>query len=158
MLRRTIQFASLFLLATCAGTAEMPEAPRVAMPDADAAWSFDTVAAELADASCPAGTAPAPSVPISITAHSIDLGPAEEVARRLPDGATFAGGWELTADNASFGGLSDLALDSNGDLLAVVDDGDRPPFVVRDYTSFCVAKRGFDVNVGLLNGQVWRAQ
>ncbi|MEO1964210.1 esterase-like activity of phytase family protein [Hyphomonas sp.] len=123
MLRRTIQFASLILLATCAGTAEMPEAPSVTMPTADAAWTFDSISAGLADASCPAGTAAVPSVPLAIRAHAIDLGPADDVARRLPEGAVFAGGWELTADNASFGGLSDLAVDTDGDLLAVVDDG-----------------------------------
>ncbi|MCA8892298.1 MAG: esterase-like activity of phytase family protein, partial [Hyphomonas sp.] len=123
MLRRTIQFASLILLATCAGTAEMPEAARVAMPTADAAWTFDSISAGLADASCPAGTAALPSVPLAITAQAIDLGPADDVARRLPEGAVFAGGWELTAENASFGGLSDLAVDTDGDLLAVVDDG-----------------------------------
>lgn len=123
MLRRTSLFASLILLTTCAGTAKLPEEPVVAMPDTAATWTLDTVAATLAQASCPAGTDYAAPIPLTISATPIDLGPADEVASRLPDGVTYAGGWELTSDNASFGGLSDLALDKDGNLLTVVDDG-----------------------------------
>ena len=123
MLRRSSQIASLLLLATCAATTNVPEAPRVNMPEGNAPWTLDTAAADLADASCPVGTPRSEPVSITISAKPIDLGPADEVARRLPDGTTFAGGWELKADNASFGGLSDLAFDKDGDLLAVVDDG-----------------------------------
>jgi len=123
MLRRSFHFASLMLLATCTGTPDVPEAPKVAMPDAAAAWTLDTAAADLSEASCPAGTHYARPVPLAISATPIELGPVDEVSSRLPEGTSFAGGWELTADNASFGGLSDLALDGNGNLLAVVDDG-----------------------------------
>nr|WP_321362292.1 esterase-like activity of phytase family protein [uncultured Hyphomonas sp.] len=123
MFRRASQFVSLFLLATCTGTPDVPEAPAVAMPDAESAWTLDTVVDALSEASCPAGTAYKAPVPITITAQPIDLGPADEAASRLPAGASFAGGWELTADNKSFGGLSDLALDDAGNLLAVADDG-----------------------------------
>ena len=123
MFRRSAQIAALLLLATCTGTPDVPDAPQVAMPDADASWTLDTITGALAEASCPTGTTPAAPVALSIAAQPIELGPLEETERRLPDGAVFAGGWELTADNASFGGLSDLALDGDGALLAVVDDG-----------------------------------
>ena len=123
MLRRSSHLAALFLLATCTGTPDMPEAPKVAMPEAGAAWSLDLASKELAEASCPSGTAYAAPVPLAITATPIDLGPEAEVAEWIPEGASFTGGWELTSDNASFGGLSDLALDDDGNLLAVVDDG-----------------------------------
>ena len=123
MLRRSCQFAALILLATCAGTADLPDAPTVAMPDAQAAWTLDSAAADLAKASCPTGTDYAAPIALTIKATPIELGPADEVSSRLPQGATYAGGWELTSDNSSFGGLSDLALDKDGNLLAVVDDG-----------------------------------
>ncbi|WP_281199026.1 esterase-like activity of phytase family protein [Hyphomonas adhaerens] len=123
MFRRSCQFASLILLATCTGTPDVPDAPAVAMPDADSAWTLDTVVDGLSQSSCPAGTDYKAPVPITISAKPVDLGPADEVASRLPAGVSFVAGWELTADNKSFGGLSDLALDDDGDLLAVADDG-----------------------------------
>lgn len=123
MLHRSFHFASLLLLATCTGTPNVPEAPKVAMPDAGATWTLDTATAGLAEASCPAGTSYAPPVQLVLSATPIELGPTDKTAGRLPEGASFAGGWELTADNASFGGLSGLALDDDGNLLAVVDGG-----------------------------------
>jgi hypothetical protein len=123
MLRRSFHFATLLLLATCTGTPDMPEAPRVAMQDAESAWSLDTVAERLSEASCPAGTGYSAPAPIGISASPIELGPENEIAKRLSDDASYAGGWALTSDNASFGGLSDLALDGDGNLLAVADDG-----------------------------------
>ncbi len=123
MFRRSCQFVSLMLLATCTGTPDMPDAPAVAMPDAESVWTLDTVANGLSEASCPAGTDFQAPVPITISAKPIDLGPADEAASRLPAGVSFTGGWELNADNKSFGGLSDLALNDDGNLLAVADDG-----------------------------------
>lgn len=123
MLRRSFHFASLMLLATCTGTPDIQEAPKVAMPDSEAAWTLDTAAADLSEASCPAGTGYTSPIPLEISATPIELGPADEVASRLPEGASFAGGWELTADHENFGGLSGLAMDGNGNLFAVVDDG-----------------------------------
>ncbi|MEZ6002068.1 esterase-like activity of phytase family protein [Hyphomonas sp.] len=122
-LRPSFHFASLILLATCTATPDVPAAPKLDMPDAGAAWTLETVASELAEASCPAGTSYASFTPLAFSATPIALGPADDVASRIPDGASFIGGWELTADNSSFGGLSDLALDGDGNLLAVVDDG-----------------------------------
>ena len=123
MLHRFRLFASLALLATCAAPQKLPEAPLVAVPDGPAAWTLDTAADGLSERSCPAGTAYSAPLSITVTATPITLGPAETTAERLPEGVTFAGGWHLTADNEAFGGLSDLALDKDGNLLAVVDDG-----------------------------------
>ena len=123
MLFRARLFASLTLLATCAAPAKLPEAPLVAVPEGPSAWTLDTAADALSERSCPAGTAHSDPLSITVTATSITLGPARDVAERLPEGVSFAGGWQLTADNAGFGGLSDLALDKDGNLLAVVDDG-----------------------------------
>lgn len=45
------------------------------------------------------------------------------LAETLPPNVTVAGGWHLGSDNASFGGLSGLAVKPNGDLLALSDAG-----------------------------------
>ena len=119
----TALFASLTLLATCTTPAKLPEAPVVAVPEGSDAWTLDTAANGLKARSCPEGTAYAAPIPLTVSAIPIALGPADETAKRLPEGVSYAGGWQLTADNDSFGGLSDLALDQDGNLLAVVDDG-----------------------------------
>ena len=120
---RACLLSSLVLLATCTTPEKLPEAPVVAVPEGPGAWTLDTAADGLKARSCPDGTAYTDPTPLAVTATPIALGPADEVAERLPEGVTFAGGWQLTADNKSFGGLSDLALDKDGNLLAVVDDG-----------------------------------
>jgi len=95
----------------------------VNVPAGPGAWTLDTSAAALKDASCPDPAAYAAPVPLELTVTPIDLGRADVVEERLPKGVTFAGGWQLSSANESFGGLSDIAFESDGDLITVVDDG-----------------------------------
>jgi len=123
MFFRSSLLASIALLTTCAAQPKLPDAPLVAVPAGPDAWTLDTAASTLKEQSCPTGIAYAAPSTITVAATPITLGPDDEVAARLPDGVTFAGGWHLTSDNAAFGGLSDIALDKDGNLLTVVDDG-----------------------------------
>jgi hypothetical protein len=93
------------------------------MPDAESAWSLDTVAERAFRSFLPGRNWLFSSSPDRDFRQPIELGPENEIAKRLSDDASYAGGWALTSDNASFGGLSDLALDGDGNLLAVADDG-----------------------------------
>lgn len=120
---RAVLLASLILLTTCTAPEKIPDAPLAPVPVGPGAWTLDTAADSLKMRSCPARTEYSAPIPLNVTATPIALGPTDEVASRLPDGVTYVGGWQLTADNKGFGGLSDLALDKDGNLLAVVDDG-----------------------------------
>ena len=122
MRRHVSLFASFLTLATCAAPVKLPEAPVVTVP-AVPAWSIDSSASNLAEQSCPTGTAAIAPAGIAVKADPVPFGPPEEVAKRLPEGVTFAGGWHLTSDNASFGGLSGLAIDGQAGLLTVSDEG-----------------------------------
>lgn len=77
----------------------------------------------LASASCLATTKKYEPSPIEIAAAPVELGTAADIAAALPDGVSFRGGWHLTAANPDFGGLSGLAIQASGDLLAVSDQG-----------------------------------
>ncbi|MEZ5947368.1 MAG: esterase-like activity of phytase family protein [Hyphomonas sp.] len=83
------------------------------------AWDLSQSASDLKEQSC----APSFRAPQTISKQVCRFWPAEESAKRLPAGVTYAGGWHLTSDNASFGGLSGLEVTAGGDLLAVSDDG-----------------------------------
>ena len=123
MFPRARLFAFLTLLATCAAPPELPESQQVTVPTGPGAWTLDTAADSLSRKSCPDTTAYDAPLSIAVSATPVEFGPEAVAAERLPKGATFAGGWELTSDNEAFGGLSDLALDDAGNLLTVSDDG-----------------------------------
>lgn len=78
---------------------------------------------KLASASCAASTEKFEPSPLDIIAKPVALGSQDDVTRALPDGVSFLGGWHLTAANSDFGGLSGLALQDSGNLLAISDRG-----------------------------------
>ena len=123
MLNRASLIAFLGLLTTCSTPAELPEAPRVSLPEDGAGWTLDTAAPALTQQSCPTGTAYTAPLPIDISVTAYPFSPDEEAIKRIPEGVSYVGGWDLNSDSEAFGGLSGLALDKNGDLLAVSDDG-----------------------------------
>ena len=83
----------------------------------------DITLADLAEDSCPAGTAKYEPAPLDLTMTPVPLGPEEDVARQLPPSVKFIGGWHLTSTDTEFGGLSGLDLVPSGNLLAVSDKG-----------------------------------
>lgn len=86
-------------------------------------WTIEHAAPGLRAASCPEGRAPAVFEPLSLAVTPVVPGPNEELAAQLPDGVRFAGGWHLASDAPHWGGLSGLAVEPGGDLLAVTDTG-----------------------------------
>ncbi len=101
--------------------------PALAEPAAAAARSeipvFDIIAAAAHEESCEAHTGePAPFSAIGLTARSLNETHVKRLAKRLPQGARLAGGWELNSDDPNFGGLSGLAV-TDGQLLAITDSG-----------------------------------
>ncbi|KCZ94536.1 esterase-like activity of phytase family protein [Hyphomonas johnsonii] len=113
--------ASLLALAVCAAPKNpLPEDPVSAER---AQWSFETAADRLGDLSCPADQAGLEPIDIHITAEPVSLDARSDHDNVLPAGATFAGGWHLTSDNAGFGGLSGIDSWSDNALLAVSDTG-----------------------------------
>lgn len=123
MFHRSSLIPALILLSSCAAPQTTRTTPEAVAPVAAPDWTFDKAAPMLVAQSCPEGTTYVEPLPLEITAEPIPLGPADLAAERLPEGVHFAGGWELNASHEMFGGLSDLAITSDGDLLAVVDDG-----------------------------------
>lgn len=123
--------AALLLLTTCAspdaGMTARAEEPVVVLIGSGLApadlWSFETAAPALRAASCAAHDgAPAPFTQIGFAAAPLSPDQTGELAKRLPEGASLAGAWELTSDDPNFGGLSGLAAGEGG-LLAVTDAG-----------------------------------
>ena len=99
-------------LSACAAPATLPEvAPEIA---ADA-WRFSDHAAEIKRASCNP-FARLPEADITIAATPIGLGGTLE-------GLTYVGGWHLTSEVPTFGGLSGVDVMPDGDLLTVSDQG-----------------------------------
>lgn len=115
--------ASFFALATCAAPQKFPVEAPLAAAQGEAAWVLSKSAGALKDQSCAPGSTFQSPNPVSLKAEPVAFGPADEATKRLPAGTSYAGGWHLTSDNASFGGLSGLAVTADGDLLAVSDDG-----------------------------------
>lgn len=87
----------------------------------EAPWSFGAGVEGRREASCPAGTAFEPGTGVRLQATPVSLADIDR-ERYLP-GVTFVGGWHLQSPASDFGGLSGLALDSDGDLLAISDRG-----------------------------------
>lgn len=115
--------AGLLALVTCAAPGA-PAAASVAQSfPQDSSFFHETAAPEIRTKSCAehAGD-PAPFSPISLSATPLTEAQTTALAKRLPAGASLAGGWELTSDDPNFGGLSGLAL-AEGNLLAVTDAG-----------------------------------
>lgn len=121
--------AAIVTMSACAVPEQTPEAV-TALPveavsepaEALDAWSFDAAAADLRAASCPDGVPfeRAQSLPIGVA--EIERGSDEALAGAF-EGLVFVGAWHLTADNASFGGLSGLDTMRSGSLLTVSDAG-----------------------------------
>ena len=78
-------------------------------------WRLADHAPAIKSASCGA-IAGLPEADISISAKPVELGGKLE-------GLNYAGGWHLTSDTKSFGGLSGLSVLPGGDLLTVSDRG-----------------------------------
>ncbi|MFN7178752.1 esterase-like activity of phytase family protein [Hyphomonas sp.] len=115
--------AALLALVTCAAPGA-PAAASVAQSfPQDSSFFYEIAAPEIRAKSCAAHTGdPTPFSPISLSATALTEAQAAALAKRLPAGASLAGGWELTSDDPNFGGLSGLAL-AEGNLLAVTDAG-----------------------------------
>lgn len=116
--------ATFLFLSACVAPDKVTSSQVQAAKPANTGWSVDSVATELAARSCPAGTRYLPPEAIQVMAEPVPFGPATELAKRLPAGVSFAGGWRLTSPNPAFGGLSALAVLPNGDLLSVADVGE----------------------------------
>jgi hypothetical protein len=84
--------------------------------------AFATYIDGLSKASCPVGVKPEDPLAITLNAKPISL-QAINPGRKTVGALTFAGGFHLTSDDASFGGWSGLGVLDDGHLLAVSDDG-----------------------------------
>jgi hypothetical protein len=117
--------AALLGLVTCAA----PGAPPVASADsATVAVQPSTNAAavlapQIREKSCGAETVtPSRFSDIALAVRALSDAQAGAISKRLPEGARFAGGWDLASEDPNFGGLSGLAF-AQGNLLAVSDAG-----------------------------------
>lgn len=116
--------ASLLLLLLAGLTGACRGAPPETvspLPD-DEAWSLAEARDDIIATSCPAGIGHGFSQSFLLEAAPVEPGATDEVASALP-GLSYLGGWALSADMASFGGLSGLDVMASGDLLAVSDGG-----------------------------------
>lgn len=132
---RTVLFALLAagVTATCmapeesgAGAVATGVRSEAAPPRAAAPWRVADHAADLAAASCPAGTARQSPLPIDLSVEPVTPGDPAQLAAQIPGNATLSGAWELSSSNSNFGGLSGLALlpaSEGGGLLTVSDAG-----------------------------------
>lgn len=77
---------------------------------------------ELRNASCPAGSAQVRPMAIELRTSPVPL-QAINPGKRTLDRLTYLGGWHLTSPNARLGGLSDLKVLPDGNLLSVDDEG-----------------------------------
>ncbi len=129
-MKRTIFWpivVSLFSVLSCAASGPEAETAPVA-PVAGAAapslWNFEPAAGAIRDASCADGGAPMRGLlPLDLTVTPLNARQTEVLSERIPTGAKLAGGWELTSTDPNFGGLSGLAVEDDGALLAVTDAG-----------------------------------
>lgn len=114
--------SKIFALTLLALTLSMPAVSGAEDVNTDF-WTFDQMAPDLRQRSCPAGTEDFPFSTVDIVAKPVELGAPKDVKRSLPDGVEFVGGWHLTAKNSDFGGLSGLDMTEAGDLITVSDRG-----------------------------------
>lgn len=91
------------------------EAPRLT-------GAFATYVAQLQKTSCPPGLQPETPPTITLAAKPVSL-QAINPGRKSVGALTFAGGFQLTSDDASFGGWSGLSVLDDRRLLTVSDDG-----------------------------------
>ena len=115
--------AGLLALVTCAAPGAASVSTATQSFSEDSSFFYEIAAPEIRAKSCAehAGD-PTPFSPISLSAAPLTEAQTAALAKRLPEAASFAGGWELTSDDPNFGGLSGLAL-AEGNLLAVTDAG-----------------------------------
>jgi len=118
---RKVAILAFAALSACAA-AEV-QAPR-AIDEATetGAWSFADHADELRAASCPEGEPYLRAEAIDIRVIEAERGDADARAQQLT-GMTLAGAWQLKSKDSNFGGLSGLAVQASGSLLAISDAG-----------------------------------
>lgn len=119
--------ASLFLVLSCAASgpeAETTRAAKVAAAETPALWNFETASGAIRETSCAEGGAPMRGLlPLNLTVTPLNTRQAEVLSARLPPGARLGGAWQLSSTDPNFGGLSGLAVENDGALLAVTDAG-----------------------------------
>lgn len=117
--------AALLGLVTCAA----PGAPVAASADSaklsvqPSANAATVLSPQIREKSCGAETVtPSRFADIPLAIRALSDAQAAAISKRLPEGARFAGGWDLASEDPNFGGLSGLAF-AQGNLLAVSDAG-----------------------------------
>ncbi len=124
---RLLTLASMLALSNCVAPGGAPEpalVPPAKVTTSPALWTFDTVADSIRARSCDTGGDPERGLlPLEFRVEPLNAKQTENLVGRLPSGARLAGGWELHAADPNFGGLSGLAIESEGRLLAVTDAG-----------------------------------
>ena len=114
---------SLLAFAACAAPGGETE-PMAAEPSVAALWQADAATSAIRAASCPLDDTGASAFQaLELTVSPLNAKQAEVLSGRLPAGARLAGAWELDANDPNFGGLSGLAVEDEGHLIAVTDAG-----------------------------------
>lgn len=117
VLTRVTQMLSVALCVLLAGCTSRDSPP---VPAASF-WLFDDNQDDVRIASCPAGTPGQEGAELMLEPDRVSLSNIDPQTD-LP-AAVFAGGWHLTSPDPAFGGLSGLAVDPDGNLLAISDEG-----------------------------------
>jgi Esterase-like activity of phytase len=84
--------------------------------------NLETYLHALSDASCPSGAAGATGEAARLTVTSAQLGASTPSPKKIGD-LTWVAGFTLSSDDKRFGGLSDIDVLDNGNLVAVSDAG-----------------------------------
>lgn len=118
---RIIAILAFACLSACAAAEvqaprEIDEAPVTGI------WSFSDHAEDLRAVSCPDDETYLRAEAIEIRVIDAERGDADARARQLT-GMTLAGAWQLESKESNFGGLSGLAVQASGSLLAISDAG-----------------------------------
>ncbi len=119
---------SLLALAACAapqtGGEPLPAAAITAVEPATL-WNLGEATAAIRAASCTPGDPTArDGAPLDLSAESLNDKQLEALTKRLPEGASLFGAWELSETDPNFGGLSGLAVTGTEiSLIAVTDAG-----------------------------------
>jgi hypothetical protein len=85
--------------------------------------TLDSYIAALRAVSCPKGVARIEPEPVGLAARAVPLQPINPKRKTIGE-LTFLGGFHLTSPDKRFGGLSDLKVLPDGNLLAESDQGD----------------------------------